>query len=371
IFATGGAGRIYSNTTNALVSTGLGFAIPYWAGVPLKDMEFIQFHPTTLYGTNILMTEGCRGEGGFLLNNRGERFLANYPDSAKAMEVAPRDIVARNITREILAGRGFENAYVHLDMRHLGEGKIVDRLPGIRDLSINFAGVDPVKEPVPVQPGQHYTMGGIDTNDKCETIYKGLYAAGECACVSVHGANRLGGNSLLDTIVFGKIAGEAAADYVQGLTAGKGADSLLKEALKEEESKIAELKSRSGNENPSVIKNELASVMAEKVGIFREEKQLAEALVRVRALKSRFPGVSLKYKGGNCNFDLLWTLELKGNLDVAEVITLGALLRKESRGSQFRLDYDKRDDQNFLRHTLARWDGKEPRIEYSPVALGL
>jgi len=199
IFATGGSGRVYSNSTNALISTALGAYILFVEGATLKDMEFIQFHPTTLIGTNILMTEGCRGEGGFLVNNKGERFLANYDDSKKAMEVAPRDIVARNIQREINAGRGFDNTYVHLDIRHLGEKKINERLPGIRDLCIKFANVDPVVDPIPVQPGQHYTMGGIDTDIDAATNIKGLYAAGECACVSVHGANRLGGNSLLET----------------------------------------------------------------------------------------------------------------------------------------------------------------------------
>ncbi|MEK6622009.1 MAG: FAD-dependent oxidoreductase, partial [Planctomycetota bacterium] len=211
IFATGGAGRIYGNSTNALINTGMGIALPYWAGIALKDMEFIQFHPTTILGKNILITEGCRGEGGYLLNNKGERFLANYDDSKKDMEIAPRDILARNIVREIMAGGGFDNTYVHLDLRHLGEKKIVERLPGIRAICIEFAGVDPITTPIPIQPGQHYTMGGIDCNTEGETTVKGFYVAGEAACVSVHGANRLGGNSLLDTIVFGAIAGGNAA----------------------------------------------------------------------------------------------------------------------------------------------------------------
>ncbi|MEW8980111.1 MAG: FAD-binding protein, partial [Symbiobacterium sp.] len=206
LLATGGAGKIYAHSTNNLLNSGLGMAIAYWAGVPLKDMEFIQFHPTGLWGTNILMTEGCRGEGGYLLNNKGERFMARY--APKAMELGPRDIVARSILTEILEGRGFNlggpgGGYVHLDLRHLGEAKINERLPEVREICKNFAGIDPVYEPIPVQPSQHYTMGGIDTNIHGATRLKGLYAAGECACVSVHGANRLGGNSLLDTIVFG------------------------------------------------------------------------------------------------------------------------------------------------------------------------
>jgi len=207
IFATGGSGRVYSdNTTNAHISTGLGIAMPYYAGIPLKDMEFVQFHPTGLWPSSILMTEGCRGEGGTLLNTKGERFMSKYV-SESVMELAPRDIVSRSIWTEIMEGRGFEDSFVHLDLRHLGEAKINERLPGIRDLARSFAGVDPVFDPVPVRPSMHYTMGGIDCNPDCETEVAGFYSAGECACVSVHGANRLGGNSLLETVVFGEVAG--------------------------------------------------------------------------------------------------------------------------------------------------------------------
>ncbi len=221
IMATGGAGRTYSNTTNAIISTGGGAAIAYHAGVPLKDMEFIQFHPTGLFTTNILMTEGCRGEGGYLLNDAGERFMARYAPTA--MELAPRDITARAIQTEIDEGRGIGGqGYVYLDMRHLGEAKIAERLPGIRDLAIHFEDVDPVTEPVPIVPSQHYTMGGIATDVDGATSLAGLYAAGECACVSVHGANRLGGNSLLETVVFGRRAGAAAAAYVHGRRCGAG-----------------------------------------------------------------------------------------------------------------------------------------------------
>jgi succinate dehydrogenase / fumarate reductase flavoprotein subunit len=235
---------MYGNTTNALISTGLGMALAYRQGVPLKDMEFIQFHPTTLFGSNILMTEGCRGEGGYLVNDKGERFLANYPDSAKAMEVAPRDITSRNMTREILEGRGIGGKdYLHLDLRHLGEKKITTRLPGIRDIAMNFVGVDPIKEPIPVQPGQHYTMGGISTDDSCATSIPGLYAAGECACISVHGANRLGGNSLLETIVFGAIGGEAMAKYIGGGGASKPG-KVFDQALAKVEKELSELESR-------------------------------------------------------------------------------------------------------------------------------
>ncbi len=371
IFATGGSGRVYGNSTNAVISTGLGQAIPYWAGVPLKDMEFVQFHPTTLVGTNILMTEGCRGEGGFLLNNKGERFLANYPDSAKAMEVAPRDIVARNIGREILAGRGFENAYVHLDIRHLGEQKIRDRLPGIRDLSINFVGVDPIQEPIPVQPGQHYTMGGIDTNENGETPVKGFYAAGECACVSVHGANRLGGNSLLETLVFGKVAGEHAGDYIQSKTTSNQGISALNQALDEVKGSIEELKSRPEGESPAALRDELGAAMKDGVGLFREEATLTATLQKVKDIQARYRKISLNDHGLRANYDLLWALELKGNIDVAETIVAGAVARKESRGSQFRTDFPTRDDANFLKHTMATWTGSGAALDYAPVALGM
>ena len=213
VIATGGAGRTYSNTTNSIISTGGGMSIAYEAGVPLKDMEFVQFHPTGLYTTQILMTEGARGEGGYLINGKGERFMEKY--APKAMELAPRDITSRSIQTEINEGRGIGGqGFVYLDLRHLGAEKILERLPGIRDLAIHFEGVDPIEAPVPVVPSQHYWMGGIDTDVNGTTVMPGLYAAGECACVSVHGANRLGGNSLLETIVFGRRAGAEVVRYL-------------------------------------------------------------------------------------------------------------------------------------------------------------
>ncbi len=371
IVATGGSGRMYANTTNALISTGYGVAMAYWKGVPLKDMEFIQFHPTSLFGTNILMTEGCRGEGGYLLNNKGERFLKNYSDSSKAMEVAPRDIVARNITRELLAGRGFgkDNAeYVHLDLRHLGARKIMTRLPGIRDISINFAGVDPIKEPIPVQPGTHYTMGGIDTDIDAKTPVEGLFAAGEAACVSVHGANRLGGNSLLETVVYGKIAGESAAKYVLG--GGASDPAKAESAAKVDFAFVEEMLGRDGDELPAKIRDELTGMMVEKVGVFRDKERLTAALDKVKELQERFRRIKIRYKGRRWNWDLIWALELKGNLDVAEALVAGALAREESRGSHYRLDFQTRDDKKWLKHTLAHYDPQGVKLDYKPVTLG-
>lgn len=369
IFATGGVGRIYGNSTNALINTGMGMALSYWAGVPLKDMEFIQFHPTTLLGKNILITEGCRGEGGFLLNNRGERFLAKYHDSKKDMEIAPRDIIARNIMREIMAGGGFDNKYVHLDLRHLGKEKIIQRLPGIRDICLEFAGVDPVVDLIPIQPGQHYTMGGIDCNTEGETAIKGFYAAGEAACVSVHGANRLGGNSLLDTIVFGAIVGGNAAKYVQGL-GGKKGESALTGALKRAEERIDALGKSGGNEIPVDIKVALNKVLDNKAGIFREASYLKEAVNDIKILQDRYKHIKLHYTGKRANLSLAWALELKGSLDVAAAVVAGALAREESRGSHFRTDFPKRDDRAWLKHTLAYFTPEGVRLDYKPVTIG-
>ncbi len=376
IFATGGSGRIYGKTTNALINTGMGMAVPYWAGVPLKDMEFIQFHPTTLVGKNILITEGCRGEGGFLLNNKGERFLEKYKDSKKAMEVAPRDIISRNVTKEILDGGGYEDPtdptsrHVRLDLRHLGEERIMSRLPGIREICMKFAGIDPVYEPIHVQPGQHYTMGGIDCNKDCETHVKGFYVAGEAACVSVHGANRLGGNSLLDTIVFGAIAGENAANYVHGVIHSNNEDKTFDDCLKYESKKIKDIFKSNGNENPSNLREELNKLMEEKVGIFRDAEGLKFAHNKIKELQERYRNIKLNYTEGRVNLSLMWVLELKGSLDVAEAIIAGALAREESRGSQFRTDFTERNDEDFLKHTLAYYSDKGVKLDYKEVTLG-
>ena len=376
LFATGGAGRIFGRSTNALINTGSGLAIAYQAEVPLKDMEFIQFHPTALFGTNILMTEGCRGEGGYLVNAEGKRFMEKY--ASKAMELAPRDIVARSIQTEINEGRGFGKGgagggYIHLDLRHLGAKKIKERLPGIRDICLNFAGIDPIDTPIPVQPGQHYTMGGIDTDVTGAAPVEGLYAAGECACVSVHGANRLGGNSLLDTMVFGKLAGDAMAESLAGnanrTEPAPEARTLLEEDLRKTRDRAHRLMAGDGTEDPSAIRDRLKDVMIEKVGIFRDRGTLTEALAEVRELKERVAHIKVRSQARVFNLDLVTNVELEGMLEVAEVIALGALQREESRGSHYRLDFTSRNDADWLKHTLAHRTPEGPQLDYSPVAI--
>ena len=365
VLATGGAGWIYGKTTNSIINTGSGMAIAYRAGIPLKDMEFIQFHPTALYPTCILVTEGARGEGGYLVNSQGQRFMQRYaPNSA---ELAPRDIVSRSIQKEIDEGRGVKDAFIHLDLRHLGKEKILSRLPGIRDISITFANVDPIKEPIPVQPAQHYTMGGVDCNAKCETSIKGLYAAGECACVSVHGANRLGGNSLLETLVFGKIAGEQAGALAESISSDE--DGILQQALISEQDRIKHLFDGNGDEDPFVLREEMRRTMVEKVFLFRTRRQLAEALDKVDELGKRFKHLRPIAHHKICNLDLIRAIELEDMLVLSEAIVASAISREESRGSHTRLDFPRRDDSHYLKHTLAYRTADRPRIEYSEVRI--
>ena len=377
VFATGGYGRVYRKSTNALINTGSGIAIAYRAGVPIKDLEFVQFHPTSLLGTNILITEGARGEGGYLLNNKGERFMEKYAPTA--MELAPRDIVARSIQTEINEGHGFDtqatqpkgfgDSYVNLDLRHLGAEKIKSQLPGIREITIDFAGIDPIEKPIPIQPAQHYSMGGIDTDINGTTVVNGLFAAGECACVSVHGANRLGGNSLLETIVFGKISGASAAKYARE-TSSNSSNEVLQDALQAVNAQVQRLCQReSDSERQFVIREEMRLALDEHLGLFREEKPMAECLKKIQELKERARHISVKSDVRYLNQELYNAIELNYMLDLAELIAIGALRRQESRGSHFRLDYPERDDVNWLKHTMAYYTDEKPEIRFKNVTI--
>jgi succinate dehydrogenase / fumarate reductase flavoprotein subunit len=366
LLATGGYGRIYLKSTNALINTGSGCYLAYRAGVPLRDMEFVQFHPTSLYGTNILITEAARGEGGYLINAKGERFMNRY--APKLMELGPRDIVARSIQTEIDEGRGFTGEYIHLDLRHLGKEKIMDRLPGIRQISIDFAGVDPISEPIPIQPAQHYSMGGIATNLDGETSLPGLFAAGECACVSVHGANRLGGNSLLETLVFGARAGRKAAQRIKTEKIHLN-EAVLEKHLRACQSGLEDIFERKREEPCFGLRDEMKVLMTSQTGIFRKESDLLSAKAKMRELKERLKRVGVKQKGLAFNYELIQYLELEGMLSLAEVIIEGALARKESRGSHFRLDYRDRDDEHWLRHTMAYKTADGPKLGYRDVTI--
>jgi succinate dehydrogenase / fumarate reductase flavoprotein subunit len=367
LVATGGFGRIFSRSTNALINTGDGQALALSAGAGLKDMEFVQFHPTTLFGTSILISEAARGEGGFLVNRDGERFMARYAPGS--LDLAPRDVVARAIEHEIAAGRGFDGACVHLDLRHLGEELIKTRLPGIRQLAMDFAGVDPVKEPIPIQPGQHYSMGGIDVGIDGRSDLPGLYAAGECACISVHGANRLGGNSLLETVVFGRLVADAIIDAVPSLARPLPGPVLA--SMEETDQRITGILSRTGGESLFPLIDSLKETMYTKFGIFRERKAMEEGLAELGRLKDRLGRVSLADKERAVNQVLVRFLEFEYMLPLAETVALGAIRREESRGSHTRTDYPARDDEKFLVHTLARERGGIPEITYGPVTTGM
>ncbi len=366
LLATGGYGRIYAHSTNAHINTGDGAALALATGLGLKDMEFVQFHPTTLFGTNMLITEGARGEGGILKNSSGERFMSRYAEHS--MELAPRDIVARAIQTEIAEGRGHDGGFVDLDLTHLGKDRIGSRLPGIRQIAMEFAGIDPGTGPIPVQPGQHYSMGGVDAMNDCATALPGLYAAGECACISVHGANRLGGNSLLETVVFGRIAGNSMSD---GTDRAPGPDLVpMRESMDLESSRIDSIINRKEGERQSALREQLKRIMWASFGIFREEGRMEKGLAMIRDIQHRTMSVSIDDKTKPFNQALLEVLELGGMVNIAESVGLSALYRRESRGSHFRTDFPKRDDAEFLRHTITSVRNDGLSISYSPVRLG-
>lgn len=367
LLATGGFGRIYGRSTNALINTADGQAMAFRAGAQLKDMEFVQFHPTTLFGTNILISEAARGEGGILLNKDGERFMARYAPSS--LDLAPRDVVARAIETEISTGRGFDGGYVHLDLRHLGEERIREKLPGIRQIAMEFAGVDPVRDPIPVQPGQHYSMGGVDTDLHGSTVLPRLYAAGECACISVHGANRLGGNSLLETVVFGRLVADA---IIRDLKADREVNTRsVLSAMEEWEIRIERILTTKGEERLHSVLDELKETMLEHFGIFRDAAKMERGYAKIRVLQDRFSRVTLNNKERAVNQALIRYLELEGMLQVAEVVALGAIAREESRGSHMRTDFPGRDDARFMNHTLAKIQETGISISYIPVTGGM
>ncbi|HSL65028.1 MAG TPA: FAD-binding protein, partial [Gaiellaceae bacterium] len=362
VLATGGVGRLYRATTNAYACTGDGMAMALHLGLPLKDMEFMQFHPTTLYPSGILITEGCRGEGGYLINSEGERFMKNY--APNALELASRDVVSRSETTEIEAGRGI-NGSVMLDLRHLGPERIVERLPGSRELAMTYAGVDPIYDPIPVRPGAHYHMGGVETDNDGLTELTGLYAAGEVACVSVHGANRLGGNSLMETITFGRRAGRAAAEWALANTVVAVPESAVADAERD----LKALLDRSDGERPWQVRDELGASMLENFGVFRREGPMTAQLEIIDGLRERYDRVVVEDKGQVFNSDLTQAIELGYLLDIAACMLQAGVARKESRGAHSRPDYPDRDDEHFLKHSISRWVDGGPELSYKEVRM--
>ncbi|MCB4207926.1 succinate dehydrogenase flavoprotein subunit [Arthrobacter sp. UM1] len=358
VFASGGAGKVFKTTSNAHTLTGDGMAIAFRQGIPLEDMEFFQFHPTGLAGLGILLSEAARGEGGILRNAEGERFMERYAPTIK--DLAPRDIVARSMANEVREGRGAgpNKDYVYLDLTHLEPSHIDEKLPDITEFARTYLGVEPYTEPVPVFPTAHYAMGGIPTNIKAEvlqdneTVVPGLYAAGEVACVSVHGSNRLGTNSLLDINVFGKRAGIAAAEYA------KTAEfvEIPENPTAFVENQIAQLRAATGSEKVAVLRSELQETMDADMQVFRSEETIRRALDKIEELRERYKQIAIQDKGKRFNLDLLEAIELGFLLDLAEVMTVAALHRKESRGGHYREDFPKRDDENFMKHTMVYRD---------------
>ncbi len=374
IFCTGGYGRVFKITSNAFAGTADGVIAAYRAGIPLQDTEFVQFHPSGLWRQGILFSEAARGEGGTLLNSKGERFMEQYAPSR--MELAPRDIVARAEQSEIDEGRGIDGKdYIHLDLTHLGEARIMERLPQIRQLGIDFIGVDCVNEKLPIQPTAHYSMGGIPTDmfgqvviDDKGTPLTGFFAAGECACVSVHGANRLGTNSLLEAVVFGERSGRSALEFAR--------EAEL-QPLNEKHQKtktlnlFEEIYQRDGTESYNDIRNEMKEVMMSQCGVFRDEKRLKDCISKIKSLQTRYKKGKITDKGNLFNTELYEIIELGNMLKMGEIIATGALNRKESRGGHFRKDFPERDDTNFLKHSLLSEadDGEGIQINYKDVTI--
>ncbi len=404
VLATGGDGQVFDHTTNAVANTGDGAAMAYRAGVPLEDMEFVQFHPTTLPSTGVLISEGVRGEGGILYNSEGERFMFEYGYANNAGELASRDVVARAELTEVNEGRGINDEYVYLDMRHLGDERIHDRLENIIHLAEDFEGVNPVEEPMPVKPGQHYHMGGIETNEHGQTCIDGLYAAGECACASVHGSNRLGGNALPELIVFGARAGRHAAGTDLGeaevptgpsaksededsldtpvepgaVDAGDedvvadgamvDADGIVEAAVEAERRRVENLLEREGT-NHAEIREDLQKAMTENVNVFRNKDSLKDALEVIRECRERYQHVAVSDPSRTFNTDLIHTIETRNLIDIAETITLGALARDEFRGAHWRQEHQERKDDEWLKHTMIAWEDGTPDLYYKPVIL--
>jgi succinate dehydrogenase / fumarate reductase flavoprotein subunit len=368
VLATGGAGQVFGFTTYSETVTGDGLAMAYRAGLPLKDMEFIQFHPTGLIPSGILMTEACRGEGGTLLNNQGERFMGNYAPSK--MELAPRDMVSRSEMTEIEAGRGFPGPegldYIHLDLRHLGRERILERLPLIREVTIKHIGLDPIEKPIPIRPVAHYSMGGVHTDIKGHTPVENIWAAGEVACVSLHGANRLGANSTAECLVWGRVTGAEAARYCANASVAE-----MPKNAEQEWGKVEALISSNGKEDHYAIRKELRKSLDATMGVFRTGEQMEAGLQKIRELKERYKSISLKDKSLRYNTDLERAIETGFMIDVAEVATLGALTRTESRGGHSRRDYKVRDDENWLKHTMATYTEAGPKLSYSDVNISM
>ena len=373
MFATGGYGRAFSITSNAFASTGDGIIAAYRAGIPLEDMEFVQFHPTGLYGQGILVSEAARGEGGYLVNGKGERFMEKYAKSK--LELAPRDIVSRSEQTEINEGRGIDGKdYIYLDLRHLGRDKIMEKLPQVRQLGIDFIGVDCIEKPLPIQPTAHYSMGGIPADkdgqviiDDKGTKITGFFAAGECACISVHGANRLGTNSLLDALVFGRRTGKALMEFTGN---AKLHDINEDKEIASVKGRIDTIMNTSGTESMNNIRNELKEIMMSNCGVFRNKDGLEVCLKKVKELQGRFKKAKVTDKGKTFNSELIETIELQHMLEYSEIIVVSAIAREESRGSHARTDFSKRDDAKWLKHTLSY---KKPEggieLKYKPVTI--